>query len=81
MAAIPLVNLSELVSCGIGGDPRLVGSTAGENRPGDAGELIGECNRQHVAMKAPGGLLDPGPQSALGRTRPPDQDDVGGLHE
>jgi putative ABC transport system substrate-binding protein len=70
MAAIPLVNPSE-PSLGMGGDPRLVGSTAGENCPGDAGELVGECDRQHVAVEALGCLLDPRPQTAHRRTRPP----------
>jgi hypothetical protein len=31
-----------------------------ENRPGDAGELIGERDRQHVVMQALLGRLDPG---------------------
>ena len=51
MAGIPLVDLSELLS-GMGGDPRLIGVTARENRPGDARELVGERDRQHVAVKA-----------------------------
>src|SRR6516164_11862536 len=34
-----------------GDDPRLIGATARENRPGDAGELVGECDRQHVAVR------------------------------
>src|SRR5262245_44865662 len=36
-----------------GDDPRLIGATARENRPGDAGELVGECDRQHVAVQPP----------------------------
>src|SRR6516225_1461003 len=31
-----------------------------ENRPGDAGELVGERNRQHVTMQPSLGRLDPG---------------------
>src|SRR5215475_9627180 len=65
MAAIPLVNPSEL-SSGMGGHPRLVGMAAGENRPGDTRELIGERDRQQVAMQAPGCLLDPRPETAPG---------------
>jgi hypothetical protein len=42
VAGIPLVDLSEPLSCRIGGDPRLIGATARENRPGDAGELVGK---------------------------------------
>ncbi len=53
VAGIPLVDLSEPLSCCIGGDPRLIGATARENRPGDAGELIGKGDRQHVAGRDP----------------------------
>ena len=60
MAGIPLVDLSELL-LGIGSDPRLISVAARENGPGDACKLIGERDCQHVAMKALGGLLDPGP--------------------
>jgi hypothetical protein len=42
VAGIPLVDLSEPLSRGICSNPRLVGLTSGENRPGDAGELVGE---------------------------------------
>src|SRR6188508_1250327 len=31
-----------------------------ENRPGDAGQLVGERNRQHVVVQALFGGLDPG---------------------
>src|SRR5262249_31075327 len=65
MAAIPLVNPSEL-SSGMGGHPRLGGMAAGENRPGDTRELIGERDRQQVAMQAPGCRLDPRPETAPG---------------
>src|SRR6266496_6211512 len=57
-AGIPLVDLSEPLSHGIGGGPRLIGATAGENGPGDAGELVGECDRQHVAVEPLRCLLD-----------------------
>ena len=60
--AIPLVDLSEPLS-GMGGDPRLISVTAREDGPGNARELIGERDCQHVAMKPPRGLLDPGPQT------------------
>jgi hypothetical protein len=46
-----LVDPSELLSR-MRGDPGLVGMTAGENCPGDAGEFVGERDRQHVAVKA-----------------------------
>ena len=44
MAAIPLVNLSALFSS-MGRDPRLVGAAAGEDRPSDTSELVGERDR------------------------------------
>jgi hypothetical protein len=47
---ISLVNLSEPLSCCMG-DPLLIGATAREDRPGDAGELVGERDRQYVAVK------------------------------
>ena len=81
-ASIPLVNLSERILCSIGRDPRFVVATAREHCPGDAGELVGERDRQQIAMgKAPGNLLDPWPQGAHCRGRPPLDDDVSGLHE
>jgi hypothetical protein len=30
-------------------DPRLIGAAACENRPGDAGKLVGERDRQHAS--------------------------------
>src|SRR5262245_65419155 len=63
MAGIPLVNLSEPGSRDIGDDPRLIGAAARENRPNDAGELVGERDRQQVAVQPPRCLLDPRPQA------------------
>src|SRR6516162_1540990 len=63
-----------------GDDSRLIGATARENRPGDAGELVGECDRQHVTVQPPRCLLDPRPQTPHRCIRPPRQHDVCGLH-
>src|SRR6516162_843511 len=38
----------------------LEGAAVVENRPGNAGELVGERDRQHVAVQALLGGLDPG---------------------
>ena len=58
-----MVNLSERFLCGIGGDPWLVVAATGEHRPGDACELVGEGDGEHIAMRqALGGLVDPGPE-------------------
>jgi len=59
----------------------MVGLTSGENRPGDAGEFVGERDRQHVAVQPLRCLLDPGPQTLHCCARPPHQNDVCGLHE
>ena len=32
----------------------------GEYAPGDASQLVGECDRQHIAVRPPLGRLDPG---------------------
>ena len=57
-----MVNLSEPISRGIGCNPRLVVATAGKHGPSDAGELIGERDRQQIAMgEAFGGSFDPWP--------------------
>ena len=68
-ASISLVNLSEPILCSIGRDPWCVVAAAGEHGPGDAGELIGERDRQQIAMRqAPGSLLDPMPQGRAWRS-------------
>ena len=79
-ASIPLVNLSERILCSIGRDPRFVVATAREHGPGDTGELVGERNRQQIAMRqALGSLLDPGPQGTHRRRGTALEDDVGSL--
>ncbi len=40
--------------------PNLEGSTTSQNAPGDAGELVGQRNRQHVAVQPLLSRLDPG---------------------
>ena len=71
VAGIPLVDLSEPLSREICSDPGLIAATARENRPGDAGELVGERDRQHVAVESLRCPLDPGPQTRHCRPRPP----------
>ena len=57
-----MVNLSERISSSIGCDPRLIVATSGKDCPGDAGELVGERDRQQIAMReALGGSFDPRP--------------------
>ena len=59
-----MVDLSERFSSGIDCDPRLVVTTSGKDCPGDAGELVGERDRQQIAMgEALGSSFDPWPQS------------------
>src|SRR5215471_15080108 len=79
-ASIPLVNLSKRILCGIGRDPRFVVATTRKHSPGDAGELVGERDRQQIAVReALRSLLDPWPQGAHCRGGTPLDDDVGGL--
>ena len=44
---------------GIGELPCLEVPAPGKNRPGDASELVGEGNRQHVVMQPLPGRFDP----------------------
>src|SRR5258706_9863433 len=62
-------------------DPRLIVVTARKNRPGDAGKLVGERDRQHVAVEPLRCLLDPRPQAPHCCAWPPYQHDMRGLHE
>jgi hypothetical protein len=43
-----------------GNPPRFEAAVTGEDAPGDASQLVGERDRQHVVMQAPSGGLDPG---------------------
>ena len=54
-----------------------------ENRPGDAGELVGERDRQHVVMQAFLGRCDPGLEPIAMPMLWPDLDQhhPGGLNE
>src|SRR5438552_13363095 len=74
---------------GLSGSVRFLGLGALEgapfvkNRPGDAGELVGERNRQHVVVEALLGSLDPRLEPVAVPMLWPDLDqhDPGGLHE
>lgn len=81
MASIPLVDLSARLLHRIGCNLRLIGAPARENRPGDAGELVGERDRQRVAVEPLRCLLDPGPQTPHGGARASHQQHLRGLHE
>src|SRR5712671_973258 len=61
----------------------LEGAPLVKNRPGDAGELVGERNRQHVVVEALLGSLDPRLEPVAVPMLWPDLDqhDPGGLHE
>src|SRR5258708_21957015 len=74
--------LSGSVRCFIGGDA-LEGAPLVKNRPGDAGELVGERNRQHVVVEALSCGLDPRLEPVAVPMLLPDLDqhDPGGLNE
>src|SRR5215831_9760564 len=52
-----------------------------ENRPGDAGELVGERDRQHVVVQSLLGGFDPGFEPVALPALRPDQHHPGRLHE
>ena len=81
VASIPLVNLSERFSSGIDCDPRFVVATSGEHCPGDAGELVGERDRQQVAVGGASRLVRSTAIDPASPCRPPHQHDVGSLNE
>src|SRR5215831_631546 len=53
----------------------------GEYAPGDACQLVGERDRQHIAVRPPLGRLDPGFEPVALPVLRPDQDNPGGLNE
>src|SRR5262249_54835581 len=65
-----------------GGDQRWLEAPAiGENAPGDARQLVGKRDRQHIAVEPPSGSLDPGFEPVALPVLRPDQYDPGGLNE
>ena len=61
--------------------PRLEVPAMGQNAPGNAGELVGECNRQNVVMEPLLGGLDPGLEPVPLPALWSDEDDPRRLHE
>src|SRR6266567_1436740 len=59
----------------------LEGASLVENRPGDPGELVGERDRQHVAVQSFLGGFDPRFEAIALPALDPDQHDPRGLHE
>src|SRR5258708_2878204 len=59
----------------------LEGAPLLENRPGDAGELVGERNRQHVVVQSFLGGFDPRFEAIALPTLYLDQHNPRGLHE
>src|SRR4030095_3812169 len=62
-------------------DCRLEPSAAGQHAPGDAGELVGQCDRQHVVMEPLPGRLDPRLEPVPLPVLLSDQHDPGSLDE
>ena len=61
--------------------PSLEIAAIGENAPGDARQLVGKRDRQHIAVEPPSGSLDPGFEPVALPVLRPDQYDPGGLNE
>src|SRR5215510_4173890 len=64
-----------------GDQPCLEAAATSQNAPGDASELVGERDRQHVVVQPSLGSLDPGFEPVALPTLRLDQDDPGGLNE
>jgi hypothetical protein len=60
---------------------QLEGTSFGQHRPGDAGKLVGERDRQHVVVQPPLGCFDPGFEPATFPVLYPDQHNPCRLHE
>src|SRR5258708_31447469 len=60
---------------------RLEAAAMGENAPGDARQLVGECDRQHIAVQPLLGCLDPGFEPVALPVLRSDQYDPGRLNE
>src|SRR6266702_3654516 len=60
---------------------QLEGASLGQHRPGDAGKLVGERDRQHVVVQPPLGGFDPGFESVTFPVLYPDQHNPCRLHE
>src|SRR3984893_12430132 len=63
------------------GPRQLEGASFSQHRPGDAGKLVGERDRQHVGVQPPLGGFDPGFQPVTFPVLYPDQHNSCRLHE
>src|SRR6202051_4548492 len=63
------------------GPRQLEGASFGQHRPGDAGKLVGERDREHVVLQPPLGGFDPGFEPVTFPVLYPDQHDPCRLHE
>jgi len=61
--------------------PDLEVATVMQYTPGDARELVGKRDRQHVVVEPLGGRLDPGFEAVALPAGRPQQHDAGGLHK
>src|SRR3954447_13840502 len=60
---------------------QLEGASFSQHRPGDAGKLVGEGDREHVVVQPPLGGFDPGFEPVTFPVLYPDQYNPGRLHE
>src|ERR1700731_1886702 len=65
----------------IAGPRQLEGASFSQHRPGDAGKLVGERDRQHVVMQPPLGGFNPGFEPVTFPVLYPDQHNPCRLHE
>src|SRR6266513_1486073 len=80
-SAIPLVNLSVLISGCCLGKARFIAALLCQHGPSDPRQLVGESRGQHVRMQAHSGASEPDPEAVLRPVRRPQQNDPGCLDE
>src|SRR6266566_4855692 len=80
-SAIPLVNLSVLISGCCLGKARFIAALLCQHGPSDPRQLVGESRGQNVRMQAHSGASEPDPEAVLRPVRRPQQNDPGCLHE
>src|SRR6266516_1937004 len=80
-SAIPLVNLSVLISGCCLRKARFIAALLCQHGPSDPRQLVGESRGQNVRMQAHSGASEPDPEAVLRPVRRPQQNDPGCLHE
>jgi hypothetical protein len=78
---VPARRASSRSDACIVGPRQFEGASFSQHRPGDAGKLVGERDRQNVVVQPPLGGFNPGFEPVTFPVLYPDQHDPGRLHE